>query len=155
MAESESRERVRAALVEAGISAELVVLACEVPTAATAADALGCEVGAICNSLVFTADGEPVLVLASGGHRVDTAVAAAAFGVSKLRRAEPDVVFIATGQVVGGCAPLGHPAPLRTLIDSALADYPVLWAGGGDKETMMRTTFADLIAMTGGTVIAW
>ncbi|MDT0319193.1 YbaK/EbsC family protein [Streptomyces millisiae] len=143
-------ERVRAGLVGAGHADEIVELATEVPTAAAAAERLGCPVGAIANSLVFEADGAPLLVVASGGHRVDVRKAARHLGVRKVRRATPEFVFQATGQLVGGVAPVGHPAPLRTLVDTALADHPEVWAGAGVSHAMFRTTFAQLVTLTGG-----
>jgi prolyl-tRNA editing enzyme YbaK/EbsC (Cys-tRNA(Pro) deacylase) len=121
-----------------------------VPTAAAAAAALGCEVGAIANSLVFDADGTPLLILASGAHRVDTAKVAVLVGARRVRRAAPEFVLAATGQEVGGVAPVGHPAPLRTVVDTDLAAFPVLWAGGGDHHTMFAVTYAELLRVTGG-----
>src|SRR5215213_1825422 len=85
-----------------GGTGESVVLPDSVHTAALAAEALGCEVGAIANSLLFDADGSPVLILTSGAHRVDTHKTAAGVGVSKLRRASPEFVREHTGQVIGG-----------------------------------------------------
>src|SRR5829696_10021421 len=81
---------------------EIVILPDSVHTAALAAEALGCEVGAIANSLLFDADGSPVLILTSGAHRVDTAKVAITLGVSALRRAKPEFVREHTGQVIGG-----------------------------------------------------
>lgn len=122
----------------------------EVPTAAAAAEVLGCEVGAIANSLVFAAGDEPVLVITSGAHRVDTARVAALLGVPKLKRATPEFVLAATGQEVGGVAPVGHPRPVRTVVDTWLGKYEVVWAGAGDHHHMFATTFDALVAMTGG-----
>jgi prolyl-tRNA editing enzyme YbaK/EbsC (Cys-tRNA(Pro) deacylase) len=119
-------------------------------TAAAAAAALGVGVGQIANSLVFEADGEPLLVLTSGAHRVDTAKVAGLLGVRRVRRASPDVVRVATGQPIGGVAPVGHPAPLATLVDTALARYPEIWAAGGIPHAVFPTTFAELVAVTGG-----
>src|SRR4051794_13857702 len=107
------------------------VLPDAVSTAAAAAAALGVEVGQIANSLVFAADGAPLLVLTSGAHRVDTGKVAALIGVQQVKRASPEFVRTATGQVIGGVAPVGHPAPLRTLVDRALGQYPEIWAAGG------------------------
>lgn len=143
-------DRVLAALRAAGIESEFRRFETPVPTAAAAAQALGCEVGAIANSLVFAADGEPLLVLASGAHRVDTGKVAALVGAARVRRATPEFVLAATGQEVGGVAPTGHPAPLRTVVDVDLASYPVVWAGGGDHHTMVAATYADLVRLTGG-----
>jgi prolyl-tRNA editing enzyme YbaK/EbsC (Cys-tRNA(Pro) deacylase) len=125
-----------------------------VPTAVAAAAALGCDVGAIANSLVFDADGAPLLVLASGAHRVDTGKVAALVGAERVRRASPAFVLEATGQEVGGVAPVGHPAPLRTVVDVDLAAHPVVWAGGGDHHTMFAAGYDDLLRVTGGQAAA-
>ena len=122
-----------------------------VPTATAAAEQLGVEVGAIANSLIFDADGEAVLILASGAHRVDTDRCAPLLGVPSLRRAKPDFVKHATGQRVGGVAPVGHPAPLRTLVDVWLRDHPTVWCGAGEPSAVFPTTFDELVRITGGT----
>jgi prolyl-tRNA editing enzyme YbaK/EbsC (Cys-tRNA(Pro) deacylase) len=109
---------------------------------ADAAAQLGCEIGAIANSLVFTADGEPLLVLASGAHRVNVKRLATYLGVKKVRRAESDFVYRATAQHVGGVAPVGHPRPIKTLIDETLSNYEVIWAGAGTESAMFATSVA-------------
>lgn len=121
-----------------------------VHTAALAAAALGVEVGQIANSLIFSADGEPLLVLTSGAHRVDTRKVAQAVGVSRLDRATPDFVREHTGQVIGGVAPLGHPKPVRTLVDQALSAYAEIWAAGGVPQSVFPTTCAELLRITSG-----
>src|SRR3954453_14985363 len=108
-------QAVTDALCAAGSSGQIRLLPDAVATAAAAADALGVQVGQIANSLIFAADGQPLLVMTSGAHRVDTAKVAALVGVSALPRATPDFVREHTGQPIGGVAPLGHPKPLRTL----------------------------------------
>jgi prolyl-tRNA editing enzyme YbaK/EbsC (Cys-tRNA(Pro) deacylase) len=128
----------------------LQVLPDAVSTAAAAAAALGVRVGQIANSLVFAADGAPLLVLTSGAHRVDTGKVAALIGAQELKRATPEFVRAATGQVIGGVAPVGHPAPLRTLVDRALEQYDEVWAAGGIPHAVFPTTFAELVAVTGG-----
>jgi prolyl-tRNA editing enzyme YbaK/EbsC (Cys-tRNA(Pro) deacylase) len=127
------------------------VLDDDVRTAAQAAAALGIEVGAIANSLVFDADGEPVLALTSGAHRADTAKLAALVGVNKIGKADPVFVRTHTGQPIGGVAPVGHPRPIRTFVDSALRHHPVVWAAGGHPKAVFPTTFEELLAITGGT----
>jgi prolyl-tRNA editing enzyme YbaK/EbsC (Cys-tRNA(Pro) deacylase) len=124
------------------------------PTAATAAAQLGCSVGAIANSLVFTADGEPLLILTSGAHRVDTAKVAAEIGASKISRADPEFVYASTGQRIGGVAPVGHPKPIRTIVDTSLRDHDVVWAAGGHAHTVFPTSFTELVRITGGTPLA-
>lgn len=133
-----------------GRPSEVRLLPEAVHTAAAAAAALGIEVGQIANSLVFDADGEPLLVLTSGAHRVDTAKVAADLGAGKLKRATPDFVRAHTGQVIGGVAPLGHPKPLRTLVDTALAGYGEIWAAGGVPQAVFPTTYEELVRITAG-----
>lgn len=122
-----------------------------VPTAAAAAEVLGVDVGQIANSLLFEADGEPLLVLTSGAHRVDAAGLAASIGVTRLRRATPEFVRTHTGQSIGGVAPLGHPRPLRTLVDTALAAYGEIWAAGGVPQAVFPSTYDELLRITAGT----
>ncbi|NRQ37668.1 YbaK/EbsC family protein [Nonomuraea sp. NN258] len=142
---------VEAALRALGASGEIVVLPEKAPTAATAAAQLGCEVGAIANSLIFDADGAPLLVLTSGAHRVDVGLIARTAGVESVRRATPEFVRTATGQPIGGVAPVGHPAPVRTLVDTWLSKHDVVWAAGGHPMTVFPTTFDELVRITGGT----
>ncbi|MFT4211017.1 MAG: YbaK/EbsC family protein [Microbacterium sp.] len=143
---------VQRALRRAGIDSEIIVLPDAAATAAAAAAALGADVGAIANSLVFDGDGEPLLVMTSGAHRVDTGALAARLGRGRIRRATPEQVRAATGQVIGGVAPTGHPAPIETIVDEALAVHPLLWAAAGTPHTMFALTFDQLVALTGGTV---
>ncbi|WP_308250134.1 YbaK/EbsC family protein [Sphaerisporangium fuscum] len=145
--------KVTDALREAGATGEVVVLTDPAPTAVTAAAQVGCEVGAIANSLIFDADGEPLLVLTSGAHRVDTRLIAEVVGVSKVKRATPEFVKAATGQTIGGVAPIGHPAPIRTLVDTWLGKHEVVWAAAGHAHTVFPTTFDELVRITGGTPV--
>jgi prolyl-tRNA editing enzyme YbaK/EbsC (Cys-tRNA(Pro) deacylase) len=145
-----SVSNVVAALRERGATGEVRVLDASARTAAEAAAALGVEVGAIASSLVFLADGEPLLVMTSGAHRVDTARVASLLGVQAVRRADPDLVRTATSQIIGGVAPVGHPAPLRTLVDTALAAHDVVWAAAGHAHAVFPTTYDELLRVTGG-----
>jgi prolyl-tRNA editing enzyme YbaK/EbsC (Cys-tRNA(Pro) deacylase) len=146
--------RVVEALAAAGLPGEsaMRVLDDDVRTAAHAAAALGVEVGAIANSLVFDADSEPLLALTSGAHRADTGRLAALAGVRHVGKADAGFVRAHTGQPIGGVAPVGHPRPIRTFVDATLRDHPVVWAAGGHPKTVFRTTFEELVALTGGTV---
>lgn len=144
---------VHDALRAAGIPGDIVVLPDAASTAALAAEALGIEVGAIANSLVFWSDDEPLLVMTSGAHRVDTGALAERLGRGKITRATPEQVREATGQAIGGVAPTGHPAPLTTVVDEDLARYPEIWAAGGTPHTVFPLTFDELVRLTGGTVM--
>ena len=145
-------------LADCGSAAEVRVLPAEVRTAAAAAAALGVPVGAIVNSLVFAVgedgpDGpaQPLLVLTSGAHRVDETTVAGLLGVPRLRRATPDFVREATGQAIGGVAPIGHPAPIGTLVDIELARYERVWAAAGHPSAVFPTTYEELLRLTAGT----
>lgn len=135
-----------------GIQGEVRWLDEATPTAAAAAAALGIEVGAIANSLVFTLDGEPVLVMTSGGHRVDTSYLGETLG-GVLKRASAETVREATGQVIGGVAPTGHPAPLRTWVDTSLKEFPEIWAAAGHPHTVFPLSYEQLVELTGGTEV--
>jgi prolyl-tRNA editing enzyme YbaK/EbsC (Cys-tRNA(Pro) deacylase) len=135
----------------AGETPQVVILDEAVHTAAAAAAALGVDAAQIANSLIFDADGEPLLVLTSGGHRVDAAKLAADLGIGKLRRATPEFVREHTGQAIGGVAPVGHPKPIRTVVDRTLAQYPQIWAGAGVPQAVVPFTYAELVRITDGT----
>ncbi len=138
-------------LHEAGATGEVRVLPAEVRTAAAAAAELGVPVGAIANSLVFVAAGQPLLVLTSGAHRVDEAGVAALLGVPSVERAPAELVRRVTGQPIGGVAPVGHPEPIGTLVDVELARYPQVWAAAGHPATVFPTTYEELLRLTDGT----
>ena len=146
-----SAEHVASELKALGAGGEVRELPEPAPTAIAAAEQLGCPVGAIANSLLFNADGAPLLILTSGAHRVDTGKVAPELGVTKLGRADPDFVYASTGQRIGGVAPVGHPKPVRTLVDTALQPYEVVWAAGGHVHTVFPTSFAELVRITDGT----
>lgn len=139
-------------LADAGLTAVVRELPDSTRTAAEAAAALGCEIGAIASSLVFLADGEPLLVMTSGRHRVDTGVLAKNTGADEVSMATARQVRDITGQAIGGVAPVGHPSRVRTVIDEALRDYETLWAAAGTPHTVMPLTFGELVMLTGGAV---
>jgi prolyl-tRNA editing enzyme YbaK/EbsC (Cys-tRNA(Pro) deacylase) len=138
-------------LAEAGATGEVQVLPAEVRTAEAAGAALGVPVGAIVNSLVFAVDESPLLVLTSGAHRVDEPKVAELLGVPRIARADPGFVRQHTGQVIGGVAPIGHPAPIGTLVDVELARYEQVWAAAGHPAAVFPTTFDELLRLTDGT----
>ncbi len=156
-----SISKLAAALREAGMSSAadgIRILDDEVRTAAAAAAALGVEVGAIANSLVFRAtygdEVRPLLALTSGAHRADTAVLATLAGADGVGKADPAFVREHTGQTIGGVAPMGHPHRIRTIVDEDLARYAVVWAAAGHPKSVFPTTYADLLTLTGGTAAA-
>ena len=144
-------QRVADLLADLGVEGEVRQLADSTRTAAEAAAALGCQVGAIASSLVFVADGEPLLVMTSGAHRVDQPQVATLLGVASVDRATADQVREATGQPIGGVSPVGHPSPLRTLVDIDLARHDVVWAAAGHPHAVFPTTYDELLRITAGT----
>ncbi len=150
-----SAQAVQDALHRAGAHSQIRMLPDAVHTAVAAAAALGVEVGQIANSLIFAAELPegtiPLLVLTSGAHRVDTRIVAELLDAPSVRRATPDFVRQHTGQPIGGVAPVGHPQPVRTLVDVALERYDEIWAAGGIPHAVFRTTYAELVQVTAGT----
>lgn len=141
--------KVASCLQEADHPAEIRVLGSAVRTARLAADAVGVDVGAIANSLIFTLDGNPILILTSGAHRVDPEVVGKTLG-GVLGRADAAVVLRATGQSIGGVAPIGHPSSIPTYVDMELERYPVVWAAAGHPKTVFPTSYGNLIGLTAG-----
>ncbi len=144
-------ERFAAVLRDLGVAGEVRELPDSARTAAAAAAQLGCDVGAIANSLVFSADGAPLLVMTSGAHRVDTARVAGLTGAAAVSRADARSVREWTGQAIGGVAPVGHPSPIRTLVDTWLEKYDVIWAAAGHPHAVFPTSYGELLRITGGT----
>ncbi len=148
---SASVERVRDALARFGIAAPIVELPGAARTAAAAAAFLGCDAAQIANSLVFRgeASGAPLLVMSSGARRVDTERLAAIVG-EPVAKADAAFVRAHTGFAIGGVAPLGHPAPLRTFVERSLAAQRCIWAAAGHPHTVFRLDYAALLRITGG-----
>ena len=145
--------RVTALLKGLGCSGEVTILSDSARTALDAANALGIEVGQVASSIVFKLpSGNPLLVITSGRHRVDTDLVAKNLGVEKLHRADADFVKNASGFSIGGVSPVGWVnKPEITLIDQALNDYDVAWAAAGHPHAVYPTAFAELVSVTGAT----
>jgi len=138
-------------LQAAGLPGRVRMLDEAVATAKAAAQYLGCPVGAIANSLIFATDGgEPLLIMTSGAHRVEMVKVGELLGV-ELRRATPEFVRQHTGQPIGGVAPVGHPKPVRTIVDRALTEFDELWAAGGIPHAVFPLSYRELLILTSGT----
>ena len=143
-------QRVRDALDRYGVTSPIVETLDPSPTAAAAAAQLDIDIGQVANSLIFDVDGDPLLIMTSGAHRVDTQRLAEFLDATEVRR--PDAAFVRThtGQPIGGVAPVGHPVPLRTIVDTTLGDWPVVWAAGGHPHYVFATSFVELVRITNG-----
>ncbi|WP_030603223.1 YbaK/EbsC family protein [Streptomyces fulvoviolaceus] len=122
-------------------------------TAAEAAAAIGCELSEICKSLIFAADGVPVLVLMDGASRVDLELVQQALGAGKVTRAKAEVVRDTTGYAIGGVPPFGHRTRTRVLADRSLLDHDVVWAAAGNPHAVFPMEPKDLVAHAGATLV--
>ena len=145
--------RVTALLKELGCTGEVTILSDSARTALDAAQALGIEVGQVASSIVFKLpSGNPLLVITSGRHRVDTELVARNLGVEKLYRADADFVKNASGFSIGGVSPVGWVnKPEITVIDLALDEHEVAWAAAGHPHSVYPTSFTELQRVTGAT----
>ena len=143
--------RVSALLKKLNCSGQVRILSESARTALDAADSLGIEVGQVASSIVFRLpSGNPLLVITSGRHRVDTSLVAENLGVEKLHRADADFIKESSGFSIGGVSPLGWISkPEVILIDEALNDYDVVWAAAGHPHAVYPTTHDELIQCTG------
>jgi len=155
-------DRVRRALLEAGLENVVLELDNSAATAPLAAAAIGAHygievpVGAIVKSLVFLIDGRPLIVLGSGDRNVDQKRLAEVYGVGrkKVKLADAATAFAVTGFEVGGVAPLGHTQTLLVLIDEALARFETVWAAAGAPHAVFPIAYRQLVAITTGRVAA-
>ena len=145
--------RFKEAADSLGVKGEINILAETARTAIDAANGLGIEVGQIASSLIFKLpSGNPLLIITSGRHRVDTDLVAKNLGLPELGRADANYVKEVSGYSVGGVSPIGWiTTPEITLIDEALNDYEVVWAASGHPHAVYPTSYAELITCTGAT----
>ena len=122
-------------------------------TAAEAAAAIGCELSEICKSLIFAADGVPVLVLMDGASRVDVERVREELGAEKVTRAKADVVRETTGYAIGGVPPFGHRTRTRVLADRSLLEHDVVWAAAGNPHAVFPMEPKELVARAGATLV--
>jgi prolyl-tRNA editing enzyme YbaK/EbsC (Cys-tRNA(Pro) deacylase) len=149
-------DRVREGLARAGLDPGLVRdLPADTSTAETAAQAVNAPLGSIVKSLIFMADGVPVLILVAGDRRADVKRLRSELGLSKkrLRIASPEEVLAETGFEVGGVPPVGHRVPYRTFVDTSLARFETVWAAAGSDHAVFPIAYRQLLAITGGQVL--
>ncbi|ASY14465.1 aminoacyl-tRNA deacylase [Candidatus Planktophila dulcis] len=146
-------KRFKEAADSLGVKGEINILADTARTAIDAANGLGIEVGQIASSLIFKLpSGNPLLIITSGRHRVDTDLVAKNLNIAELGRADANYVKEVSGYSVGGVSPIGWiSTPEMTLIDEALNDYDVVWAASGHPHAVFPTSYSELIACTGAT----
>lgn len=152
---SESARRVQNALAAHGVSCQVVELPQSTRTAAEAAETIGCSVGQIAKSLIFKGkdSGRPVLVIASGEHRVDEERIGELLG-EPIGRADAAYVREKTGFVIGGVPPLAHATTPAIFIDEALMDHGEIWAAAGTPFAVFRLTPQELRKISDGEVVS-
>ena len=148
-----SAQKVADAAAALGLAIDIVTFEQPTRTAEDAAAAVGCDVGQIVKSLVFTVSGAPVMALVSGRNQLDTRKLAALFNVGRkqVERADADTVRAATGYAIGGVPPFGHATRLPVYVDEDLTTYEVIWAAAGTPNTVFAVAPADLVRTSGGT----
>ncbi|WP_328538282.1 YbaK/EbsC family protein [Streptomyces sp. NBC_00344] len=143
--------RFAEALRDLGLTVEVRTFPEATRTAVEAAAAIGCELSAIVKSLIFEADGVPVLVLMDGSSRVDVDLVRAVLGAEKVTRADAALVRETTGYAIGGVPPFGHRTRTRVVADRGLLRHPVVWAAAGTPHTVFALEPKSLVAYAGAT----
>jgi prolyl-tRNA editing enzyme YbaK/EbsC (Cys-tRNA(Pro) deacylase) len=145
------REKVRDAARELGLDVTVKTLEQSTKTVGDAAAAVGCDEAMIAKSIVVVCDGDPVVCVTSGAHRVDVERVALALDCAEVRTATPDEVRAATGFPVGGVPPFGHGLPV--LFDESLLRHERVWAAGGDANSLFEVDPRELIDCTTAQVV--
>ncbi|MEU0133463.1 YbaK/EbsC family protein [Streptomyces sp. NPDC006296] len=150
---SEAHPRFAEALRDLGLDVEVRRFPDATRTAVEAAAAVGCALSQIVKSLIFEADGVPVLVLMDGSSRVDLDLVRAELGAAKVTRARADLVRETTGYAIGGVPPFGHRTQTRVLADRGLLGHAEVWAAAGHPHAVFRIGPAALVELAGGTLV--
>ena len=137
------------------IEAELLHFEVETPTVAVAAEVAGVKSAQIVKSVLFMADGEPVLVLATGTARIAWKMLADYLGISrkKLKMANAMQVLEVTGYVVGSVSPLGQRQKLRTVVEATIPTLDTVLAGGGELNALLKLETAELLRVVQGEIV--
>jgi prolyl-tRNA editing enzyme YbaK/EbsC (Cys-tRNA(Pro) deacylase) len=146
------RDRLAESARELGLEVEVQRLAASTRTVKDAAAAVGCEEAEIAKAIVFVADGDPVVCLASGRHRIDTGKLADVLDVAEVRQATADEVRAATGFAIGGVPPFGHDLPV--LFDESLLEHERVWAAAGDPHSLFCVDPRELARGVGARIVA-
>ncbi|MGH2743368.1 MAG: YbaK/EbsC family protein [Thermoleophilaceae bacterium] len=146
------RDRLSECARELGLEVQVQRLETSTRTVKDAAEAVGCHEAAIAKSIVFVADGDPVVCVASGRHRIDTEKLADALDVAEVRQAAADEVRAATGFAIGGVPPFGHDLPV--LFDESLLEHEHVWAAAGDPHSLFCVDPRELARCIDARVVA-
>ena len=145
------RDKVIYGARELGLDVDVQRLESSTRTVGEAARAVGCQEGEIAKSIVFVCDGDPIVCVAAGSHRVDVDRVAEALDCAEVRQAAPDEVRAATGFSVGGVPPFGHGLPV--VFDEDLLRHERVWAAGGDQHSLFSVDPRELVRCTAARVV--
>lgn len=150
-----SAQKVSQAALKLGLDIQILEFDQTTRTAADAAAAIGCQVGQIVKSLLFTVGADPILALVSGDNQLDDRKLAAwhQVGRKRVRRANADTVKQVTGFTIGGVPPFGHLEKLPVFVDQDLLAFEMVWAAAGTPHAVFAIPPADLVRATGGQVM--
>lgn len=129
-------ERVIASAKRLGLQVQVQRLSASTRTVSEAAVAVGCHEAEIAKAIVFVCDGDPIVCVASGKHRIDVDKVADALDCAEVRQASASEVRAATGFAIGGVPPCGHDLPI--LFDAALLEHERVWAAAGDPHSLFE-----------------
>jgi prolyl-tRNA editing enzyme YbaK/EbsC (Cys-tRNA(Pro) deacylase) len=146
------RDRLADRARELGLDVQVRRLEASTRTVKDAAEAVGCQEAEIAKSIVFVADGDPVVCVASGRHRIDVDKLADVLDVAEVRQAAADEVRAATGYAIGGVPPFGHDLPV--LFDESLLEHDRVWAAAGDPHSLFCVDPRELAGCIRARVVA-
>ena len=151
---SENAQRIQSVLNQYGLKLTVMELAASTRTAKEAAEAIGCEIAQIAKSLIFKGKNsqQPVLIIASGGNRVNESKIREYAGEA-IEKADPEFVLHHTGYPIGGVPPIGHETKIKPFLDEDLFQYPIIWAAAGTPNAVFQIAPADLLKITRGQVV--
>lgn len=151
-----SPQDLKAYIQQNNIDAEIITLEEHTPTVELAAAAVNVSPEQIIKTLLFSVDGQAVLVIANGTGRIDRRLLGKHFGVSRKKTsfADADTVLDLTGFEVGAVPPLGHRTPIPVLVDPSVLTQQVIYGGGGADNALMRLKPQDILQYNQAEVVS-
>jgi prolyl-tRNA editing enzyme YbaK/EbsC (Cys-tRNA(Pro) deacylase) len=146
------RSRLTECARDLGLEVDVQRLEASTRTVKDAAEAVGCQEAEIAKSIVFVADGDPVICIASGRHRIDPERIAEVLDVAEVRQAAAEEVRASTGFAIGGVPPFGHDLPV--LFDESLLEHERVWAAAGDPHSLFRVDPRELAKCVNARIVA-
>ena len=150
--DKEPVKRAEKSIKEFDPNLKIICLEQTARTAQDAATALGCNVGAIVKSLLFSTGDSFVLCLVSGDQRCSLNKLKKIIDEKDVSMANPDDVKKITGYTIGGVSPVGHLSILKIYIDANLERFTKVFAAAGHPNCVFQIEFIQLIKLTNGQI---